>query len=188
MGRKEDADDNGIPDEAERMQPGQTISKDPQVKNIGTNEAFIFVTVETPYRNLITVNADGTKNEAENIALYSYDTNADWVLLGTAYEKEGEQQYLSEKKLYAYADEAGNCIALQPEQTTPTLFDSVTMANIVEGQGIEEQEFQMSMSAYGIQTTSLKGNALEGQENVVSAETIWKIVSNQNEITDVYTK
>ena len=45
---KSDTDANGIPDEAERMEPAQTIAKDPFVENIGTNEAYIFITVETP--------------------------------------------------------------------------------------------------------------------------------------------
>ena len=176
---KEDADGNGIPDEAERMEPAQTIAKDPLVENIGTNDAFIFVTVETPYRNLITVNADGSKNQAKDVAVYSYEVNTNWVLLGTTYEKDVEDNYISEKKLYAYAKEDGACIPLKPNASTNTLFDTLTAANIVEGQMLESQTLEQTITAYGIQTSNLQ---VEGADAV----SIWKIISNQSEVEDTY--
>ncbi len=176
---KEDADGNGIPDEAENMQPSQTITKDPMVKNTGTNDAFIFVTVETPYQNLVTVNQDGTKNQAQGTALYSYETNINWVLLGITYEKDAEDNYISEKKLYAYADEAGVCIPLKPDASTNTLFDAVTLANIVEEQQLESQKLEQKITAYGIQTSNLQTDG-EG------AGYVWNIISNQSNISETY--
>ncbi len=176
---KEDTDGNGIPDEAERMQPAQTITKDPLVENTGTNDAFIFVTVETPYQNLITSNGDGTKNQKKSVALYSYETNSNWVLLGTTYKKDGENNYIAEKKLYAYADENNVCIPLKPKASTNTLFDMVTVANIVEGQILESQVLEQTITAYGIQTSNLN------IENA-NAENIWKIISNQSELLENY--
>ena len=60
--KKPDDNGNKIPDEAERMTPNQTIIKDPQVKNTGNNDAFIYMTVEVPCRQIISVNNDGTRN------------------------------------------------------------------------------------------------------------------------------
>lgn len=176
---KEDANANGIPDEAEKMEPAQTITKDPFVENTGTNAAYIFLTVETPYRSLVTVNADGTKNQEKEVALYSYESNTNWVLLGTTYEMDVDNNYVSEKKLYAYAKEDGNCISLKPGVSTNTLFDTVTMANVVEGQMLESQTFEQTIVAYGIQTSNLQ---VEGAD----AKRIWEIISNQGELSEEY--
>ena len=54
--KKPDDNGNKITDEAERMTPNQTIIKDPQVKNTGNNDAFIYMTVEVPCRQIISVN------------------------------------------------------------------------------------------------------------------------------------
>lgn len=178
---KPDEDGDDIPDEAEDMRPAQNITKDPQVQNTGVNEAFVFVTVETPYQELITVNPDGTKNPLQNTALYFYTVNNNWKYLGSTYEEDESGNYVSEKKLYAYAGDDGNCIALDPSDITNTLFDSVTLANVMEGQGIEDQTFHMPIQAYGIQTTDLNGG-------VTDAESVWQVVANQKEIADIYTE
>ena len=74
--KKADQDKNNIPDEAEHMIPLQTITKDPKVQNTGINDAYIFLTVEIPCRELITVNADGMKNPPGIMPLYSYEQDA----------------------------------------------------------------------------------------------------------------
>ncbi len=176
---KEDTDGNGIPDEAERIQPAQIISKDPMVENIGTNDVYIFVTVETPYRSLVTVNTDGSKNSEKDVAVYSYETNTNWFLLGTTYEKDSEENYLFEKKLYAYAKEDGTCISLKSGASTNTLFDTVTVANVMEGQMLEEQTLEQKIIAYGIQTSGL-------QVEEADAKSVWAIISNQKEVSDTY--
>ncbi|WP_291236988.1 TasA family protein, partial [Frisingicoccus sp.] len=36
--------------------PGQEIAKDPQIKNDGNNEEFVFLKVTVPYANVVTAN------------------------------------------------------------------------------------------------------------------------------------
>lgn len=81
--KKPDDNGNKIPDEAERMTPNQTIIKDPQVKNTGNNDAFIYMTVEVPCRQIISVNNDGTRNPLAMRELYNYQVDNSWKLLGT---------------------------------------------------------------------------------------------------------
>ena len=72
---KEDKDGDGTPDRDQTV-PKQEFYKDPQIKNIGKNRAFIFMKVTIPYRNLVTVNDTGLKNDggkAHNVQLWSYD-------------------------------------------------------------------------------------------------------------------
>lgn len=71
----EDLDKDGIPDRDQTV-PKQEFWKDPQIKNIGKNRAFIFMKVTIPYRSLVTVNDAGTKNDggnAHNVQLWNYN-------------------------------------------------------------------------------------------------------------------
>lgn len=43
-----DENSNGIPDAAENIIPGDLISKDPKISNIGDNDAYVFATVSIP--------------------------------------------------------------------------------------------------------------------------------------------
>ena len=179
--KKADQDKNNIPDEAEHMIPLQTITKDPKVQNTGINDAYIFLTVEIPCRELITVNADGMKNPPGMTPLYSYEQDASWKHLGSckALDEKGKQTGV--KHLYAYAEASGKCRIVKPKETTLPLFHSVTFANVLEGQGLEEQEFTIDIQAYGIQTANLNGGTSDAME-------IWQILSNQKEIPEHYQK
>lgn len=92
--KKPDENGNDIPDEAENMTPNQTIEKDPQVKNTGTNDAFVYMTVEVPCKKIVTVNNDGTRNPEAVRELYTYQTDSSWKLLGSVdvTDETGEKQ------------------------------------------------------------------------------------------------
>ena len=70
------------------------------------------------------------------------------------------------------------CTILEKGVTTGTLFDTVTMANVVEDQGLEETSPEIVINAYGIQTTDLDGGKTSAQE-------VWTILSSQMPTTDV---
>ena len=146
-----------------------------------TQEKVNFLTVEIPCRELITVNADGMKNPPGMTPLYSYEQDASWKHLGSckALDEKGKQTGV--KHLYAYAEASGKCRIVKPKETTLPLFHSVTFANVLEGQGLEEQEFTIDIQAYGIQTANLNGGTSDAME-------IWQILSNQKEIPEHYQK
>ncbi|MBS6194405.1 MAG: SipW-dependent-type signal peptide-containing protein [Clostridiales bacterium] len=179
--KKPDEDKDGIPDEAEDLTPGKELKKDPMVKNTGINDAFMFLTVEIPCRELVTVNQDGTRNPKTMTELYSYRQDSSWKKLGSCkvLDKSGKQT--GRKYLYAYAQENGVCRTVKPEETTAPLFKSILFANVMEGQGVEEQAFDVVIDAYAIQTADL---GLETQD----ASRIWQIITNQKELTEAYEK
>lgn len=179
---KPDADSNGVPDEAENILPLQTITKDPRVKNTGNNDAYMFMTVEVPCKNVITVNDDGTKNAQAMTELYQYtaDTSC-WYYLGKCPVNDGEGNQVAVKHLYAYADDRRACTTVSPEETTTPLFQSVTFVNLMEGQGLDGGPLEIDINAYAIQTSNL-------DEGTTDANNIWKIITNQKDITDVFTK
>ena len=49
----------------------------------------------------------------------------------------------------------------------------------MEGQGLEEQPFDINIQTYGIQTMNLNGGTTDAQQ-------IWKIITNQKEIPENY--
>lgn len=178
---KTDTDQDGVPDEAENILPLQTITKDPRVKNTGNNDAYMFMTVEVPCKNVITVNDDGTKNAQAMTELYQYTADTSWYYLGKCPVNDGEGNQVAVKHLYAYANERKSCVSVAPGESTTPLFQNVTFVNLMEGQGVDKQPLEIDIDAYAIQTSNLDGGTND-------AANIWKIITNQKDITDVFTK
>lgn len=155
------------------MTPKKTVQKNPQILNDGVNDEFVFLEVLVPYANVVTANEDGTKNAASDTEIFSYTVNEGWTELK-------EERKITEntvRYLYVWGTE-GECKVLSKEITTGTLFDKVTMANIVENQGLEETNPEIVLNAYGIQTTDLDGNKINPSE-------VWKILKKQAPTTDI---
>ncbi len=60
---------NWKPEDNTDLVPTQVIRKDPYVANKGVNEAFVYLEVSVPVRNVITVAKDGTRNALANRAV-----------------------------------------------------------------------------------------------------------------------
>ena len=83
-----DTDSDGVPDFAEDMVPNQTIDKDPKVKNVGKNDAYVYLKVKVPVATVVTANDNGTlKNNgtATKTPLFSYTvpTNSKWKIIAS---------------------------------------------------------------------------------------------------------
>lgn len=136
--------------------PTQVIKKDPYIKNKGVNEAFVYLEVSVPVRNVITVAKDGTRNAQAKTELFSYAKNSEWTQL--------ERQEVGQNMVYTYAY---NHI-LKPGEKTTTLFDTVTFANIIEGQ-LDTQQLDMPVRAYAIQSTNTGENKTTIVEQAAAA-------------------
>ncbi|NCB91332.1 MAG: hypothetical protein EOM40_01980 [Clostridia bacterium] len=177
--KKTDTDEDGVPDEAEHLRPAQTVTKDPQVQNIGINDAFMFLTVEVPCRDLITVQPNGMKNPKSITQLYTYDVDPAWKGIGSCILRDEAGKQNGIKYLYAYAGADNSCTVVAPKAKTSPLFKNIVFANVLEGQGLEEGAFDIEIHAYGIQTTDLNGGTTD-------AKNVWQIITNQKELGDVY--
>ncbi len=155
------------------LRPNKTLKKDPQIYNDGVNEEFVFMEVVIPYRNVSTANLDGTKNEAQDTELYSYEVNSAWTMVGTA-KKDTEKQTVT--YLYVYGSET-ECTALAKDATTPAIFEEVTFANVIEDQGLEGTTLEIVVNAYGIQTTDINGGKTAPAD-------VWTVLSNQAPSTE----
>lgn len=161
---------NWDPDAADEILPSQTVPKDPQILNNGENEEFVFATVEVPYvKDLITVNPDGTKNEAADTDLFTYEVNDGWVEIGTPVvnEEKGTVTYT-----YAYGTDT-EMEALLPGESTPALFDEVTFVNAAEKQDLENTSKDIVINGYAIQTDNINGGKTAPAD-------VWQVVQNQD--------
>lgn len=166
--------------------PGQEIEKDPQIKNDGINDEYVFMEVVVPYANVTIANEDGTKAaEKADTELFSYDVKDGWVEIGTPTKDEGKKTVTH---LYAYGTKE-QMTAVSANQTTGSLFDWVRFANVVEDEGLEETTQHIVLNAYGIQTDNINDGKtdLDGINNdgKITPDEIWKVLKNQAPTTDV---
>lgn len=137
---------NWKPEENTKLEPSQQIRKDPQVKNIGKNDAFVYLEVSIPMADVITADEAGNRIDRKNTELFTFTKKADWTSL--------ETKTSGQNKIYTFAYNK----ILKPGQTSTTLFDTITFANIIEGQ-LDTRQFTVPVRAYSIQTVNTGGDA-----------------------------
>ncbi|MDY2593449.1 MAG: hypothetical protein SOW34_00770, partial [Oliverpabstia sp.] len=113
--------------------------------------------------------------------LYQFTADASWYYLGKCPVNDGEGNQVAVKHLYAYANDRRACTTVSPEASTTPLFQNVTFVNLMEGQGLDGQPLEIDINAYAIQTSNL-------DEGTTDAMNIWKIITNQKDITEVFAK
>ena len=148
-----DTDTDGIPDAAEDMMPGESVTKDPLVNNISTkNPAYVFVKVEVP---CTTVESPATPEE-----IFTYTVNAGWTELSTAAvactsggTATHVYYYGSNGTLTALAEAAD---ASTPTSTTNPVFSSITLRSTLTGNEGLSGNKNVVVTGYGIQTEGLQ--------------------------------
>lgn len=167
------------PDEDTPRVPNEEMQKDPTIKNTGENDAVMFVSFDIPMDNLVIAGYDGTKQEAADVELFDFRTtdgtydsvNDGWVLISkTIAEDNSKATYL-----YGYED------TVAPDETIPSIFDYVRMANIVEGQ-IDGEKLELPVRAYAIQSGYLQSaDNTTGNHDIVVGDAM-----SQETLTDIY--
>lgn len=155
--------------------PNKTVPKDPQVVNKGSEKAFIFLSVKVPYDNIKTANPNGTKKGISDTELFNYTLNKGWVEVGMPI-KDKENGYV--EHIYAYGD-YDTLQELNVGETTPALFNKVTMCNAIEEDGLENTTVNIVIDAYAIQSSDL-GN-VAGEDSTSDPQEVLDIFLNQNE-------
>ena len=139
-----DTDTDGIPNDAEDMMPGETVTKDPKIHNKSTtNSAYVFMKVVSPCSTGETVNGNATAVRE----LFPYTAKTGWYLMTPS----NSCQTGTVTRIYAYGS-ASAMTELAANGNTPTLFDSVTLNPDVDGSetGITGN-LDMVITGYAIQ-------------------------------------
>ena len=117
---------------AQDFLPGDSISKDPKINNIGRNSAYVYIKVVNPLIEL--------SNNTES-PLFNYTINSGWTQLSTM----DDCNYRITTYYYN--------TAINPNASTTSLFNSVTIADYSS----ELDEIQeMTINGYGIQSSYLE--------------------------------
>lgn len=153
--------------------PNATIVKDPQVKNTGKNNAYIYLKVTVPAKEVITANANGTlanNGEATATQLFTYQlaNNSKWNEIESA-RKTNINSTTNKVESYTYVYYYNEAVA--PNATTDKLFTEVKYANVIEGQN-DNATVNIDIEAYAIQSDNLPENT-----TIPGAYTIY---ANQN--------
>lgn len=138
--------------------PGQTVDKDPTVTNTGETPLYVFLEVKIPCAEVQTVKEDKMLGEKKLTNLLSFTPNTEWIRVSPegstlVYEndKDGKEKYSVE--VYAYLKE------LAPKGETGSmstaLFDSVTYADVIEGEPGDRLKFDMPIAVYAIQSENV---------------------------------
>ena len=155
---------NWKPDENVDIEPSEVITKDPQIKNTGVNDSFVYLEVSVPMAEVTTADAEGNRIDKKLTELFSYTKDASWTQM--------ESKTLNSYKVYTYCYNK----VLKPNETTSALFHTVTFANIIEGQ-LDTQHLEIPIRAYAIQTVNTGGDT---GTIVQQATTAFQKYVNQN--------
>lgn len=120
--------------------PRESVVKNPAVVNTGSIDAWIFLKVKNPKKNIITVdNTTKKKNPSANVELFTFETNDSWQLIDKT-ENDTDVEYI-----YGYKE------IVPAEDTTESLFDTVTMVNYLEGSIDPNEKLDIPVEAMAIQ-------------------------------------
>ena len=132
--------------DGQKMRPGDSIAKDPEVTNTDSVPMLVFLTVEVPEADVRTVDPETKKIiESREHELFSYDVSDSWRLL--------DSYFVEERCAVAYV--YGYLEVLPRGETTAPLFNSVTFLNILEGEIAKGTVLTVDLNAFGIQSDNV---------------------------------
>lgn len=131
---------NWKPETGVNILPRTEVAKNPEVTNTGSVDAWIFLKVRSPKKNIITVdNKTKRKKPAADVELFSFTPNSKWALVSKT-DKGSEVEYV-----YGYKD------IVKTKEKTQSLFDSVTMVNYLEGSIDKKEKLTLPVEAMAVQ-------------------------------------
>ena len=125
---------NFVEANAQNVRPGDEIAKNPKITNIGRNSAYVYIKVLNPIVNLS--NGEGP--------LFSYTVNSGWTQLDEV------EQCGYKATTYYYNT------ALNPNASTPTLFNTVTLNNYSNDSNPDQV---LDLYGYAIQSSYLSSGS-----------------------------
>lgn len=136
------------PENGKDILPRASAVKNPEVTNTGSVDAWIFLKVTSPKKNIVTVDHD-TKRKlpADDVELFSFTPNSKWELL---YKTDSDTQT---EYIYGYKD------IVKAKEKTQSLFDSVTMVNYLEGSIDKNEKLTLPIEAMAVQWNVDKADA-----------------------------
>lgn len=130
------------PELGKTIYPGQSIDKDPAVKNVGDNDAYVFLEVQIPVETIALVDKEtNRKTEKRSCELFSFQADEEnWKKINDEVSRENAR--------YTY----GYKTVLKPGETTEPLFEQVTAVDYLEGELEDSRDYGVHVTAKVIQS------------------------------------
>ena len=156
------------------------VAKNPQITNVGTNDAFVFLRVTVPVRNVTEVSENGTpgtkkaqeifyfKDENDDKTVFNNNFDNNWIELEDCVEG---TDYKSDTRTYVF----GYKDAVSSGDITESLFDKVQLKNVIEGELVANQAQTIKIEALAIQSDYLENITVESDLNESQLTEIYKL-------------
>ena len=146
--------------------PAKQYDKDPQVTNVGENDAFVYLEVRIPTVDVICVDENGNKLTSAMSELF---TMVDLDL--TKWEPVQDKRLEGNETVYVY----GYKEKLGTNETTSALFSKIQFANLIEGQTFDQTTFEESTL-----NVNVKAMAIQAEETGTMLEAYNKYIAQNS--------
>lgn len=136
------------PASGKNLVPDAAVPKNPRVTNTGSLDAWVFLRVSIPVKNISAVDAD-TKRKlpAADMELFRFEADSNWELV-------------SENRTASAADYVyGYRTTVAPGSSTTEFFREVSLVNYLEGELNPEEQFTIPVEAVAIQWNAERAEA-----------------------------
>lgn len=141
-------EDEWNPEEGKDLIPQAVIPKNPEVTNTGSLDAWVFLRVSIPVRNISVVNPDTQRKlPAADTELFSFEPDGNWELVSEVVSADTAE--------YVY----GYKTTVAPGESTTELFQEVKLVNYLEGELDTEEKFVITVEAVAIQWNAERADA-----------------------------
>lgn len=190
-----DTDNNGIPDDNERLIPYQTEPKNPIIQNTGKNDAIVFMKVTVPAEEIALISDNGTRSDTELTDIFWLKQNEDsddshqnhfdenWIELTTIDSQVVSNSDCNDEgkgKEYIF----GYHVRLDSHEKTTPLFDKVQHKKYASRTLSANEVENITIDSYAIQADDIYQNGLlmdtSGQLTEEQLTYIYQVFFNQN--------
>lgn len=160
--------------DTDNVVPNQELTKNPQIKNIGINDAVVFMTVEVPVDNITITADDGTKgtkarnelfwfkDSADGLSTHANNFDSNWVHLDT---KDNGSNLTGDSRTYVFAYKT----PIAKNETTTPLFDKIQVKNFIENEIAVGMTEEIRINAYGIQASDVLESGVDLSDSLTTA-------------------
>lgn len=183
--------------------PNQAVAVDPAVTNVSEsgNPCYVFMKVTVPKKEVVTADILTGACESSAVMQDLFQLNStesdlpvwggantdgvnntlepNWKVISTDTSGSDSNVYLL-SYVVSPSSAASVCKALEADESTKA-FDSVTFANVTDGQGLEGEAFDLKIEAFAVQTDALGGCV---DDSNVTASDVWAVIAGQIKETE----
>ncbi len=150
---------NWKPDDGKNIEPDKNIPKDPKIRNTGSNPCYVYLQITVPKSEVRLVIDEEMLSSKQNTELFTYSVNSDWEEISTNTSNSNYNVHI-----YAYTKEV-----LSSNEETSSIFNSIKLKNVLEGELDSKKEYIVNVRSYAIQSDKLRIDGVTTKDKMTYA-------------------